>query len=632
MFHRVSHLAVITALTAAGAAGSACAQAQNDAPIELGTITLSALRYGADIARTGVSVSVVDRAELDKSADLRLADFLGTLPGVSVISQGGFGANTALRIRGFDGRHIAVYIDGIRIDDPSGVQVSTDFGALMTDDIARIEVLRGSQSALWGGSAVAGVINISTLSGAEPGLHQKVRIEGGSHSSARLAWGLTQKDELLELALNASHFRTDGISAYDGGTEADGAEASRLSFSARYQVSDLVTLGGAAFRQKSRSDYDGYIDTDGDGYTDTFTDLPNEMRRQDLGLRLFAELETGNTLHVLGIGVSRNKRDMEDENGKSAFAGERLTLDWQATSTLSDQITLSYGADFNREKAKTSAMPGGTGDTDTKGIWGQLAWSPREGFDVTAALRYDDHSAFGGFGTGRLSFAWAAAEGLTLRGAVARGFRAPSLDELYGDYPGLFFTGNPDLDPETSVSYELGADYAFGTGASLSLTAFRIEVKDRIAADPATFWSTLGNLAGSSVSKGVELAAKTRLSDALSLTLAYTYTDGRDPNGARLTAVPRHNLALALDAEISERVSARFTLSHLAGRRDRHVNSVAALDMPDVTLLDAAFSYQISDSIEATLRIENLADEHWQSSHGYGTPGRTAWLGLQARF
>lgn len=624
---RISQIALIAALTA----GAARAQEAEEA-IDLGTITLSALRDAAEALRTGVSVTVVGREDLAQSGATRLADHLARLPGVSVVTQGGFGATTQMRIRGFDGRHIAVFVDGIRIDDPSGVQVSTDFGALMTADIARIEVLRGTQSALWGGSAVAGVISITTLDGAEEGLHQRAEIAGGSYGSVRLSYGLTQKDERLELALNASHFRTDGFSSFDGGTEADGAEASRLSLAARYRVGDALTLGGAAFLQRSRNDFDGYIDTDADGYTDTFTDMANDQTRHETGARLFAEIDSGAVQHELGLSFFRSKRELNDESGLSHFTGERLSFDAKGRAELSPVLTLLYGADWSRERAKTTAQPGGSGDTDIAGIWGQAVWSPRDDLDLIAALRHDEHSAFGGFGSGRLSVAWRATDDLVLRGAVARGFRAPSLDELYGDYPAFWFTGNPDLQPETSLSWELGADYAAGEGLTLSATAFRIEVEDRIAADPATFWSTLGNLEGTSVSKGLELSAGAALSERIGLVVAYTYTDARDPNGARMIRVPRHSLSLTLAAELSDRLSAQASLQHLGGRLDNDVNTFSPLALPDVTLLGLGLDYALSESVTASLRVENLADRDWQSSHGYGAPGRSVWLGLGARF
>ena len=148
---RISHIALIAALTA----GGALAQGAEET-VDLGTITLTALREAAETLRTGVSVTVVEAEDLRDAGDIRLSDYLSRLPGVSMVSSGPMGTRSSIRIRGAEPQSVAVYIDGIRVDDATEISPQFDFGALSTSDIARVEVLRGSQSSLWGGSAVGG--------------------------------------------------------------------------------------------------------------------------------------------------------------------------------------------------------------------------------------------------------------------------------------------------------------------------------------------------------------------------------------------------------------------------------------------------------------------------------------------
>jgi vitamin B12 transporter len=151
----VSLLALLIAMPAT-------AQDGGETDVLLDEIVVTANRTEVDAKRTGVSVQVVDAAEIKQAGDASIASVLNRLPGTTVTTQGPVGTNTALRIRGADKRYIAVYIDGIRVTDPTQTETSYDFGSLLAADISRIEVLRGSQSALWGGSAVGGVINITT--------------------------------------------------------------------------------------------------------------------------------------------------------------------------------------------------------------------------------------------------------------------------------------------------------------------------------------------------------------------------------------------------------------------------------------------------------------------------------------
>lgn len=591
----------------------------------LGTIVLSALRTAADRLSTGVSVSVVTEEEIARDNSANLAAVLARLPGVSVTQTGPLGSTAALRVRGLDGRYLAVYVDGIRVSDPSGTTVSFDFGALLSSDISRVEVLRGSQSALWGGSAVGGVINITTRTAMEEGTHQTLSVEGGSYGTGGLSYGLTHKDDRVELAFTATRYHTDGFSASNAGDEADGADVARLSFSTRYAVSETVALGGALFVQKTDQEYDASATVDAAGIS---------QERRELGVRAFAEVEAGNTLHLFDVTVYDLSRRYDQSGTLSKFTGKRLTFGWQGTTVLSDAVTLVYGADWARETAEYPNLPSGKADTTTKGAFAQLIWSPSEAFDLSATLRADHHSEFGSFPTGRLAAAWHPSEATTIHAAVARGYRAPSVDELFGDYPSTWgdFVGNPDLDPEKSLSYELGIEHAAGGSILLSATAFRIEVDNLVSYQFGFPASTLANLPGESVSQGLELAGAFTLNDRLSLGLSYTYTDARRPNGERQARVPLHALSLSLDAEVTDRLSAGLTLDHVANRRDNDPATFSLVKAPDYTVLGARFDYALSDTASAYLRIENLTDEDYETALGYGTSGRAVYVGLSSRF
>ncbi len=595
---------------------------------DLDDIVVTANRAPSQLARTGVSVAALSEADMKASATV--AESLSRLPGVSIAQQGPFGNPANLRVRGADGRYLAVYVDGVRVDDPTGTEVKYDFGSLMTSDVGRIELLRGSQSALWGGSAVGGVINITTRGAMEDGFHQTAEVEAGSYATARLGYGLTFKTDRLELALNASHLRTDGFSAAADGTEADGANASRLSFSARYKVSDAVTLGASAFTQKTRQEYDGY------DATFTLGDLNNVRNQTEAGGRVFAEVETGATKHTLGLTSFHSDRRPTDENGTSRFDGKRVALSYQGETEVSSAFSLIYGADWTRETASYDNLPGGKANTEISGAFAQALWAPTEQIDVSATLRGDHNSTFGTFTTGRLAVAWRPVEGTTVRAALANGFRAPSLDERFGDYPSQGFVGNPALRPEESRSYELGVEQEFAGGATLSVTAFRLEVSDLIRAT-STF-DTLENITGVSTRQGVELAASVPVGAASTLGLSFTYTDamrpGSTPGSAarRLTQVPRQDIALTLDSDLSDRLSAGVEIRRIGDRMDNDANTFALVEMPDVTVLNASASYALTESAEAYLRLENLTDADYELADGYGTPGRSIYVGLRAKF
>jgi vitamin B12 transporter len=607
----ISLIALVAALPAA-------ALAQD---IELDEIVITANKTETAAARAGVSVTVVAPAEDAVPDAAATVETLGRLPGLSLSTQGPLGSPAKLRIRGADQRYIAVFVDGIRVSDPTSAQTEFDFGTLPAAGVGRIEVLRGSQSALWGGSAVAGVVNITSPRPAEDGTTQQVQMEAGANATANLSYNLAHKAGALETTLNLSHFETDGYSAFDGGTEADGTEVDRASVGLRYQASDVLALGANLFHQRSDIEFDGY-----NLATFAFEDQANRQLRVETGARVFAELATGNTDHVFDLTSYAISRDYDDEAGDSAYDGSRLTLGWQATTTLSEAFTLVYGADTMQEKANYSHLPGGVADTTLSGAFVQGLWAANAQTDISATARVDHNSTFGSFPTGRVALAYRPDDATTLRAAIATGYRAPSIDERFGDYPEFFFTGNADLTPEESLSYEVGAERAFGNGAVVSATLFRLEV-DNLIASNATF-SSLENVAGTSVRQGVELAATLPLGEMFDLGLAYTYTDARRQSGTRIGLVPYHDVTVTLDGQLSDRLKAGLVVKSVAGRLD----DFAIAGMPDYTVVTAEASYAVTNQAEAYLRVENLFDADYQSSNGYATSDRALYVGLRAKF
>lgn len=593
----------------------------------LDEVVLSAGRLPQAAKRTGVSISVVTAEDLQKAGDQQLSSYLSRLPGVSVVQNGPPGTLTDVRIRGAEPRYVAVYIDGIRVDDPTQPQVQFDFGALTTADIGRIEVLRGSQSALWGGSAIGGVINITTRRAQEDGLRQTVALEAGSYGTLRGSYNLAWRAGRAETSVTLSHLHSDGFSAYDTvprnpALEPDGTRQTRLSFNTRYQVSDSLTLGASAFIQRSLTDTDNFGSDN----------LLNNAARKEAGLRFFGEFEAGNTSHVLDVTHYRVRRDVVDTVwGNNSFDGTRTGFSYQGTTRFSDALSLVYGADTMQEKATYSIMPAGL-STRVSGIFAQGVFQPMQGLDISTSVRVDHNSRFGRQPSGRLALAWAATPELTLRAAASTGFRSPSIYEQFGD-TNQNLIGNAALTPEKSRSLEIGADYLLANGASFGATLFRINTANAIGyqmcpMDP--FWNCLPgtsnqyqNAAGTTRRQGFELAAQVPLAGRANLGLAWTYIDTRNPFGGRLARVPRNNLTLTLDGQLADRLDGQLAIRHVSGL----IGGTASY-----TVVGAGLRYELAPDTQLSLRIENLFDEQYQTINGYGTAGRSFYVGLNKSF
>jgi vitamin B12 transporter len=468
---------------------------------------------------------------------------------------------------------------------------------------ARVEVVKGSQSALYGGSAAGGVVVVTTRRAREPGFRQQVTLEAGSRETAGLTHALTQKGARHELAFTASHFGTAGFSAADardGTPEADGHRATRLSLTGRFELSDTFTPGFAAFGQRTRSDYvEGFPLGDGS---------PDEVAREEsLGARVLAEVRTGAVSHSFGLARYRIERRYTESNlfgpSGNSYTGARTALDDQGSAPPGARATLVWGADWTEEDYDQTGTFGAlTAGTRTAGLWGQVLATPAEGLDASATLRLDDHSAFGTFATGRLAAAWQVSDTVTVKGAVSNGFRAPSPFELYSFY------GDRGLSPEKGLSAEIGAELRLAGGARASATVFALDTSNRIACDFAL--NRYANVLGRTERRGLELAASVPLGDRATLALSCTRTDTETAAGARLPRVPRHEGTVTLDGRITDRLSGRIGLHGAADVVD------GGAKLGDFTVVNLALRYRVTEGASAFLRVENLFDETCQRVRG----------------
>lgn len=602
------------ALAAATAFAPPAAIAQG--AFEIDEIVVSANLEATAGSRTGVSVTVVDEAELAATAETRLVEYLSRLPGVTIRTTGPIGAQAGISIRGASQNYVAVLVDGIDVTDPSGTQVAFNFGSLTTADISRIEVLRGSQSALYGSGAVGGVISITTKRATEDGTSQTIAAEAGSYNTARLSYGFARKADATDYALTLSHVQTEGFSAADendGNTEADGFRADRISLTVNHALDNGVSLSFAAFAEASKGDYDEGFPL-ADGSPDEVTDA------WSVGLRAGLGFTTGAVEHDISATLYKIDRAYSGSTGFGpavyAYTGTRSGLAYKGAADLGARTRLVFGADYTRERYQQRGDYGAADVMTTLvGAFTEASYAPIDTLDVTATLRHDEHSRFGGFTTGRLSLAWRANPDLVLRAVAATGFRAPSNYELYGDY-----VGNPDLEPETSKSFELGAEYRLAGGGALRATAFLLEAENLIDYSFATY--SYAQVPGLSRRKGVELSGELPLGERLMLTGSYTYTDSATSAAASWGLVPRHELALGLEADLAQRLRGAFTVEHAADRAT----------LPDFTVAHATLTYDLGREAEAYLRVENIFDAEYQTVPGYGTSDRAFYVGLRKSF
>lgn len=580
---------------------------------DLGEVVLSGSLIPVAEDQTGAIVEVLDGEDLAVS-DGSVLQRLDRLPGISSSANGGLGANATLRLRGLPGRYVVVRVNGIDMNDPSGTQNSFNFGSLTPAGIDRIEVLKGSQSALYGSEAIGGVVDITTYRPEKLGFSGRASAEYGSDNTRAATLSFGYLTERAELAYTVSRVLTDGFSARANDPEDDGFRQTTQTFTGRYDVTADFTLGVAV------SDRSGDLQIDRSA-----SDNSGETSFDERGARLFGEWRTGAVSHTLAY--SYFDIDRRDPSGfTTRFEGDRKRLSYLGSAELSGNTTLNFGLDRTEESFNSG---GSTGDERTLSAQAELLLRPSEQLDLSAALRFDDNSDFGGKTTGRLAAVWRPQEDLAIRAVLGTGFRAPSLYERFSFY------GDPSLQPEESRSFELGVEKTYGEMASVKATLFYTEIDDLIQYDSAATacgsgWGCYNQVPGTTKSRGIELSGSYALSATTELFGNYTYTDATT-NGERLTRTPKHDLLLGVETEVTDRLQATLDLRHV-GDVVPSIYAPADNKVGTYTLVGAGMTYDVTETAQAYLRVENLFDEDYETAGGFNTQGRSAYFGFRADF
>lgn len=609
------------ALAALPLAATGAAQAQS---FDLGEIVVSPNLEPTAINKVGATVEVVDRAALDQAPQGSVAQALAFVPGLTVSSNGGLGQNAGFQLRGANQNYVPVLIDGIDVTDPSAPQVAYNFGQLTTAGIGAIEVLQGSQSALYGSSAIGGVIDIQSRKATEPGLHFYTDAEIGSRQSERTSATGTLKTQSSDLAVTLSQTGTAGYPVFVGAKangRDDGYHAARIAMNGSHTFANGVKLGFAGFAEANHGDYDPQAGVNAWA----------NQKSDTAGLRLYAQFTTGkveNTLSVTTFRVQRAYTVSPAATGYTLdYVGTRQKLAYQGAVGLGARARLVFGADSSRERMVNGGSYGTTeGTRRITGLFSELSYSPTAALDLTAALRNDHETGFGNATTGRLALAWRPAPGWTLRASAGTGFRAPSPYELHSLY------GSSTLKAEKSRSADLGVERDFANGGMIRATAFLLSVDNLIGYDSAAtscqsyaLYGSAGcyaQIRGTSRRSGVELEGRTKIGRA-TLAGAYTYTQSATSAGTNWAAVPRQ----VVSARLSLPVGAKWTLE---------ASALSAMDrqngLPDYAVAGAGVNYQVNERVEAYLRVENLFNTAYQQVKNYAMPGRAVYVGVRARF
>lgn len=608
---------------------------------------VTATRVATPVDQIGSSVTVITRDELDARQTPKVDEVLKSVPGLSVTRQGGMGSTAQVRIRGAEANHTLVLIDGQRANYQD-TMYNFDFDWMVTDDIERIEVLRGPAAGQWGSDAVGGVINIVTRKGKGP-MTVTVQTEVGSYDTNRENVAARGGGDSYDYSFGWSRYRTAGwsIASQDRGmgTERDGAQNNTFNGKVGFSPSDNSEIEIRGSHTDFWAELDGT--KSGSGTLDTNR---SKAKHTDTGA-IKGSLALLDGIWTQTVNASAIRNDQWNMGGTSsgctvgsplcaAYLGTTVNASWQNDLRFNKDHVTTIGYEDNRDyywqrqyqqksKITSSSMKSTAPFFQHQAhLFDQL--------DLGGGWRGTDHDVFGWNPTWFTTLAWHLPTDTTLKGSYGTTFKAPLLYQIY--YPsGL---SNPGLKAEQGRGWDVGIEQKLLGGAAKSgVTWFRNDIDNLIN------YVTIGNTGQyqnteKATTYGVEtFFTWTIFNDddgSLEVSPSYTYTQAYDrATWAELPRRPRHKVANDLSWRFLEK-KARLTVSTIYGsdfQENRSTSPKIPNRMGQYVQLDISGSYDVTEQVQVYGRVENLAEDYHESAYGYAeTGGRAFFTGVKVAF
>ena len=620
------------------AVSSFSAQVISDTNAEIEEVLVSASLIPITASRSANAVTVIDRAQLRNRATVSLSNILRDVPGFSVSQVGVLGSQTQIRVRGAEANHLLVTIDGVEANDPSqGDEFS--WGTLTASDIERIEIIRGPQSSLRGSDAVAGVVNIITRSAEKSSVG--LFLESGSWATHHSGFNIGHKQGDFDIRFGLSHIESEGDNIARTGDENDGYRNTTYNIRSGLKLSDQMDISFAARESDGMNQFDA--DNDFDGLIED-QDRVSEFENSTMRFQGDYSSKDGTWQHKVLISQSKSDNTAFADKAKGNVTASTKDQIQYIGSFTWDQGAQNIAALVEREKEDWMQRgeitwgvydPNQDRERDTDSVAVEYRTDINDHLTLAASARHDDNSEFDSAKTYRAEAIYQLTEAIRLRGAVGTAVKNPTFTERFGFYTN--FIGNPNLIPEESTSWELGADQLIMGGAlTLSLTIFEAELENEIDGfvyDPATFAYTSSNINGTSERKGAELSAVGNISESMSLSAAYTYTDSTGDDAVREVRRPRHIASLNLGWQAAHNLHLNTNIQFTGEQTDVYFppfpepSQVVALS--NHTLVNINLNYSATEKFEMYLKLENALNENYEEVFGYQTLGFGASLGLR---
>ncbi|MDB5196074.1 MAG: hypothetical protein JWP88_444 [Flaviaesturariibacter sp.] len=635
---------------------SSPAFAQTDSSKTLNEVVISANKYPNKTAATGKVVSVINRQDIERAGSRDLSQLINEQGGLYINgANSNPGKDKSIYLRGARVEHTLITIDGVPVYDATGIGSNFDIRQVPIESVERIEVLKGSQSTLYGSDAIAGVVNIITRKGGAKPVGGNALLSYGSYRTIRAAAGLNGKSGLLDYNVGYNYFSTNGIS------EAQQPAGSPKIFDkdGSEQHGVQANFGMQATSNLRIAPYVRYSEVAGELDADALTDDPDfNYTNKNLQAGVRNELRIGAGKLSLLYNLTNTRRNyLDDSIGGSSFSSNNYRSNEHYAEAFVlypfGDLKLTAGADYRSSSLDLATYYSSFGFvSDSKlgkdsteqnqlGVYAALNYSGLKNFNIEGGGRFNNHSKYGS------NFAFNFNPSYLINGRwkvfsnASSGYRTPSLYQLYSIY------GNQDLKPEVSLNLEGGIQFfAKDEKAYIRATYFHREVKDLMVFffDPNTFQSQYINR-DKQKDHGIELDGKMTLNDKINIKAFYSYVNGeiitkkgtKDTTYFNLYRRPKQSLAVTIGSQVCKAFYVSAQLNSVGKSYDLTfpppTYAQKEVLLKSYVLINLYTEYAIAKSgLKFFADLRNVTGEGYHEVYGYNTPGVNAYGGLRFNF
>lgn len=588
--------------------------AEQEAEYSLDQMVVTANRIVQTVASTPADVTVITADQIEKKGARTLADALEGVSGVSVVKYGGLGEKAIPYILGSD--RVIVLKDGNRLNLPQGIAngaAGVDLNTVMvTDNIEKIEVVRGGGSVMYGADAVGGIINIITKKGVNT-TKTLVNAGGGSNSTSRFVISNQGSENGWHWYLNGAQDKTDGQRPNSEHTGKNVAVRIDKELSDKENLSLTFDYYGSHEGMPGKMQQDRVTRSYVGGTSTSLTDYSNILRHNWSAIYTQKQDNGDSTVRYSNndqIYSGNNYGDFRHQNKVQAF-------EYQQNIQSSEKHLLTWGSEYRNEKVVSTGQGGIEHTRNSKSLFLQDKYKMNKHLDMTTGLRYDDNSQYGTNWLPRVAFNYQADQNTSYFVSCGKVVKAPNFDDLYWEDP--YMKGNPNLKPEKGWTLETGVKKKFDNNNEASLSFFEQHLNDAIRWKDD--YSTTENL-DQLKTQGINLSYTSKLSPNVSADLGYTYLDSRKNNNEHLNTVPYNSFNIGLNikqGKLNQRLSGYYV-------GNKGVNTTA---VGSHFVLDTNITYDITKEQSLYLNIANVFDKKYQSIAGYPAQERSIFFGMK---